>query len=144
MDSCPHYRIVDGSEMLKRLRARREKAKQSKESKKQWQAVLEQYAEPEPTKPQPKTLWAKLGLVTGYSFQDIVWFARAEGFDRSPNAMLPIQKVWLRNIILCNWAVREGYFSLWSEADQEFCNLWGEVEESELIDEWIEYCQEKS
>ncbi|NJR56671.1 MAG: hypothetical protein HC768_20275, partial [Acaryochloris sp. CRU_2_0] len=101
MDSCPHYRVVDGSEMLKRLRARREKAKQSKVSKQQWQAILEQYAEPEPTKLQPKSLWSKLGLVTGYSLRDIAEFARAEGFSHSPDALLPIQKVWLRNIVLC-------------------------------------------
>jgi hypothetical protein len=116
---------------------------QSKKPKKQWQAVLAQYAEPEPARPQPKSLWSKLGLVTGYSFRDIVEFARAEGFDRSLYALLPIQKVWLRNIVLCNWAVREGHFELWSEAEREFCKLWGTVEEKELIDEWIEYCKEK-
>ncbi|NJR56148.1 MAG: hypothetical protein HC768_17215 [Acaryochloris sp. CRU_2_0] len=105
---------------------------------------MEQYAEPEPTKLQPKSLWSKLGLVTGYSLRDIAEFARAEGFNRSPDALLPIQKVWLRNIILCNWAVREGHFEMWSEAEQEFCKLWGEVEEKELIEAWIEYCQEKN
>ena len=144
MNSCTECRIVDDSGLIAILRNRCEYTQQPKFGNEQWQAVLQRYAEPEPAKPQPKTLWAKLGLVTGYNFRDIAYFARDEGFSRSPDALMPIQKVWLRNIVLCNWAVREGHFQGWAEADRAFGPLWGTVEEGELIDAWIGYCKEKN
>lgn len=142
MSTCDEYRVADGSGLIAILRARCKESDQSRLLKEGWLAVVTKYAEPEYVPPQPTTLWRKIGLATGYNYRDIAWFARAEGFDRSPDALLPIQKVWLRNSILCNWAVREGHFQSWAEADQIFCKFWGSVGEKELIDAWIAFCKE--
>ena len=117
MNSCTECRIVDDSGLIAILRNRCEYTQQPKFGNEQWQAVLQRYAEPEPAKPQPKTLWAKLGLVTGYNFRDIAYFARDEGFSRSPDALMPIQKVWLRNIVLQLGCERGAFSGSWEEAD---------------------------
>lgn len=106
-----------------------------------WKAILTKYAEPERIAPQPTTLWRKLGLATGYNYRDISGFAREEGYKPQLDNLMPIQKVWLRNIVLCNWAVRDGYFKTWIEADEAFSKLWGSVEEKALIDAWVSHCQ---
>lgn len=106
--------------------------------------VLAKYSEPAPIAPQPTTLWRKLGLLTGYNYRDISGFAKEEGYKKRLDHLMPLQKVWLRNTVLCNWAVQSGYFSSWTEADRELGRFWSLVEERCLIDGWVVHCKQMS
>lgn len=91
----------------------------------------------------PKTLLDKLCEVTGYTLLDLTEFAKDEGYPISPILLSPFQKNQLRNIVLCHWAIKEGYFKSWTLAEDEFIKLWGKVKEIDLIGAWVDFCQDR-
>lgn len=91
----------------------------------------------------PKTLIDKLCEVTGYTLLDLAEFAKDEGYSIRPILLSPFQKIQLRNIVLCHWALKEGYFNSWAIAENEFIKLWGKVKEMDLICAWVDYCHDR-
>ena len=91
----------------------------------------------------PTPLFDKLCEVTGYTLLDLAVFAKDEGYPLMPILLSPFQKIQLRNIVLCHWAIKEGYFTSWSHAEVEFIKLWGKEKEIDLIGAWIDYCHDR-
>ncbi|MGR3278992.1 hypothetical protein ACSYAD_28415 [Acaryochloris marina NIES-2412] len=91
----------------------------------------------------PKPLLDKLCEVTGYTLLDLAGFAKDEGYPIRPILLSPFQKIQLRNIVLCHWSIKEGYFTSCVRAEVEFIRLWGKVKETDLIWAWIDYCQDR-
>ena len=86
--------------------------------------------------------WKELKEVTCYNSTDLRGFAEDEGF-RSP--LSSFQKIKLAKIVLCNFAVREGFFSLWSDAKAEyvtFCKETGVLDNIEPM-LWLDWLNEK-
>lgn len=71
----------------------------------------------------PKPLLDKLCEVTGYTLLDLAGFAKDEGYPIRPILLSPFQKIQFRNLVLCYWAIKEGYFTSWALAEDEFVKL---------------------
>ena len=66
-------------------------------------------------------------------------------FPIYPGRLHPFQALFLRNTLLCNWAVREGHFAFYWQAQQAFELFWAylpdDVTDCQLAESWIACCE---
>lgn len=89
--------------------------------------------------------WQAIKDLTGYCRGDIKGFCEDEDFPIYPGRLYPFQALSLRNILLCNWSVREGYFNYYWQAQQAFELFWaelpGDVSDCQLAESWMAWCE---
>lgn len=91
----------------------------------------------------PGPFWEKLCQATDYTSPELSEFAKAEGYPTQSSYLSPFQKAQLKNIVLCRWSVREGYFKTLAIAEEEFFKFWRKIRETDLISAWIDFCQDR-
>ncbi|PZD70626.1 hypothetical protein C1752_10476 [Acaryochloris thomasi RCC1774] len=97
---------------------------------------------------QPKTAvvdWRLLKGFTGYTRDDLIGFCLDEGLPPISGKLTPHEARTFRDVVLCNWAMVEGYFSEHWQAREALADLrrmlpWT-VAERKLFEEWASVCQ---
>lgn len=86
------------------------------------------------------TTWEAIIKATGYSWEDVRGFARDEGINLERKVTL-LSKKNLAKIILCNYAIREGYFTHWFEAKEEYISFCQSLQNPDTIQPtlWVEW-----
>ena len=92
--------------------------------------------------------WQAIKTLTEYCREDIKGFCEDEGFPIYPGRLHPFQALFLRNTLLCNWAVREGHFAYYWQAQQAFELFWAylpdDIPDCQLAESWIAWCEVRS
>ena len=93
----------------------------------------------------PTIDWQALKNLTEYCREDIKGFCEDEGFPVYPGRLHPFQALFLRNLLLCNWSVREGHFAYYWQAQQAFELFWAEqpddISDCQLTKSWMAWCK---
>lgn len=75
-------------------------------------------------------LWESVREATGYQSEDIRGFCNDEGLKTPLNDFNTLK---LYRIVLCNFAVREGYTETWSQAAKQYDKMCKELSHLDVV-----------